>query len=1451
MMGKSNWPLRAGTLMVCLWGAGEALAAERTVARMGELRASVSASNWCGPIVRVDVEAPSGAQLDPNTRELQLLIGGVRQILTLECPAVQELELTGLAGGQVAGHWRHRSDGQLVAMAPPATPDTPVVPPMLPPTGPVTTAHVAKAQRLLSELGYQPGPADGLVGQRTRTAIAAFMVDRQLPYSDRVNHDLLAQLHLARCGNPVGCEQGESAIASSQAPMVGSRQNADTSQAAAGVAQPSGPLVAPALPGAAPVGGSAQASVEASAMIDAGQASAGGAASASTRAPAMPPSHDYQAMAQRLGLRMLKGLPVLTGSSGVLSEEQAKASVRLLDLAALGATPEHVENDPQCWAQTYLSEAEQPAFLGGGWASGSMEVWRGDNEFERARAREGFLEQHGERLRSQAVAFPLEFMMVQKTRLQGYDQGTGGFPLSGIAPSVNGLGDIERMLGAGRHRPACAIRALKVSAPAVQVPEVWRMPPERAEQVLQRLSERSVHVAIGVRLREMPIDEDLDPRLNYRRIPLWAEVTSIAAYEDPDLERLIEDFGVSSATAPVLLTGLPEALSFSEPALPDQVTLDEESLALVILRDHGDVLSDTAWRLLLSQQSDADQAYYERRYSRDTGSQRFDVERSGFDPRYTPFFPKGERYRQNNDFSAEKMALFKEWAMLRASRLPEALNLRIGISARGNEPAAIGLPVMAERRDTARLVEWFGEQGYSTHQVLQPDLNPIGVGIDFDPAIMAGPGIKRRPFLVLPNLASRYVPDVSQQDAERILGGPSGRHVMELALRIDGSEFVTLDERNEALVVSAEPVGLYSHDRTGSEVVYRHEYEVPDLASERQEVASSSTVVAPEGPLPLTSEVMDLLMVRHVPEAVSDADYLMMLEARWTYEDSLPLGGAEPEWGRFFVPGRAKPDEAGFAERLEDFKAWTLARTEAMPETFTLYQAHVPLGPDRPLELLGSRNLAHGPIELQYASAEIRSCRHAAQNREALTPACDYLESVLSSTSHSYPLGLGYQTVGPRVSCGMALRRGRSGDPETAYCKARRELFEKVGTNNVEPGFRDILVLDKEVVFAGTQAEADAASGAGVLVEFAVRGARVETQPLPVRLVEASRRIMAYQQALGWDENFRFTSNNSTIREMLGYQPPRARPGTSGAAPPERYFVFEAELRSAGFVNKGTGEWIDDLALREPPAFDLAALEVPDAQALSSPPDAPYGPDVLGIQLGMSIDEAEAIIRDHMTVGHVLVRDRKLDPRFASGEFETFSSSRLFVADDMSELIVLYDEPPVAEGVVMGVTRQLAFPKGQVTTGLLLGELRKKYGEENWSDENHLKVGWGDGFASARPSDLRAHPCMPEMRQMRSNGRDPLWALEDGSSAESVTGLAGKALTIPGISLASRHALQGRECGVSLVLDSSAPGEEHDLFSLHLTDPNRYLRVHARSQEIVKSGESGAEGQTVSLEIKL
>jgi hypothetical protein len=243
---------RVSALLLCISVIGEATA-ERTVARMGELRASVSDQNWCGPIVHVEVEAPPGSQLNASSRELQLLTGGVRQILTLECPSVQELQLTGRVGGQIEGVWRNHSDGQLVAMAPPSTFGNPAKQA----SGPASRAQVAEAQTLLSGLGYQPGPADGLMGQRTYTAMATFLRDRQLPHSDAVNSVLLTQLRLARCGNPASCDPSGSAMAPAQVPgAYSSNMQAATGMAtfeASSIPTLSYPTsTAPSLPAASP-----------------------------------------------------------------------------------------------------------------------------------------------------------------------------------------------------------------------------------------------------------------------------------------------------------------------------------------------------------------------------------------------------------------------------------------------------------------------------------------------------------------------------------------------------------------------------------------------------------------------------------------------------------------------------------------------------------------------------------------------------------------------------------------------------------------------------------------------------------------------------------------------------------------------------------------------------------------------------------------------------------------------------------------------------------------------------------------------------------------------------------------------------------------------------------------------------------------------------------------------
>jgi tetratricopeptide (TPR) repeat protein len=63
------------------------------------------------------------------------------------------------------------------------------------------TNLVRKVQQNLSRLGYNPGPADGIIGPKTRAAVKAFQRDNDLKIDSRINEALLEQLVSAGSSN--------------------------------------------------------------------------------------------------------------------------------------------------------------------------------------------------------------------------------------------------------------------------------------------------------------------------------------------------------------------------------------------------------------------------------------------------------------------------------------------------------------------------------------------------------------------------------------------------------------------------------------------------------------------------------------------------------------------------------------------------------------------------------------------------------------------------------------------------------------------------------------------------------------------------------------------------------------------------------------------------------------------------------------------------------------------------------------------------------------------------------------------------------------------------------------------------------------------------------------------------------------------------------------------------
>jgi peptidoglycan hydrolase-like protein with peptidoglycan-binding domain len=63
---------------------------------------------------------------------------------------------------------------------------------------------VREAQRTLGELGYRPGPIDGVVGRRTQSALASYQRSEGIPVTGHLDAETLVRLDIHRRVSPAG-----------------------------------------------------------------------------------------------------------------------------------------------------------------------------------------------------------------------------------------------------------------------------------------------------------------------------------------------------------------------------------------------------------------------------------------------------------------------------------------------------------------------------------------------------------------------------------------------------------------------------------------------------------------------------------------------------------------------------------------------------------------------------------------------------------------------------------------------------------------------------------------------------------------------------------------------------------------------------------------------------------------------------------------------------------------------------------------------------------------------------------------------------------------------------------------------------------------------------------------------------------------------------------------------
>ena len=176
--------------------------------------------------------------------------------------------------------------------------------------------------------------------------------------------------------------------------------------------------------------------------------------------------------------------------------------------------------------------------------------------------------------------------------------------------------------------------------------------------------------------------------------------------------------------------------------------------------------------------------------------------------------------------------------------------------------------------------------------------------------------------------------------------------------------------------------------------------------------------------------------------------------------------------------------------------------------------------------------------------------------------------------------------------------------------------------------------------------------------------------------------------------------------------------------PPDQYSytMVVLRLRPDGVAVRRGSETLATLPLTGPdwpPPPPPATAE----QRLAGPP---YGPDVLGIRLGMKIVDAEALVRSALHVTRVVETAPQPAQVGTVTLLRQVLRGRLFLDDATRQAIALFDAPRDADGRVVAMWRTAPVPVGAWDS--LLQRLTAKYGQPSRSQTREAV--WTNRFVS-------------------------------------------------------------------------------------------------------------------------
>lgn len=397
----------------------------------------------------------------------------------------------------------------------------------------------------------------------------------------------------------------------------------------------------------------------------------------------------------------------------------------------------------------------------------------------------------------------------------------------------------------------------------------------------------------------------------------------------------------------------------------------------------------------------------------------------------------------------------------------------------------------------------------------------------------------------------------------------------------------------------------------------------------------------------LNFETIDLMLVKHAPDLVTDDMYLNMLANRWSHERTPPKRMVPvSHLPRFFQPNQPPPNAVDSRRMLDRFKSWAKQQADTLPDR---YQGLFSNASSMWFQCSFYKGLGMGgetqiPPRLQgvmdageYAALRQTYEEQAKANRAQI--ASD------PNPDRHYRMGPLYFSMGvPHGS-----RPEIDGDVGCPNGQAYQSAVSSVMGGRKASGLPRTVVEIKDWVVPAAEA--------GSVPN--VKESRVTGQVTGVRVakgIEGPIVVIAFAPTLAEELNS-WDASNIKVEKTINYA--------------------STSVRQA-------------LVVPEKP---------PEPKAATKPPH-----DIVGIRVGMTFEEAEKAIAAHMAVG------TRINFRPASGGVVQFSTGRIYVRDDKREYITLVDQPPVAKGKVLAVGRMVLEQGRTINAAHLLEDLAEKYG---------------------------------------------------------------------------------------------------------------------------------------------